>query len=287
MSELTVGDIRPFLDLALLSPIFSESETIASSLRNLLGSVGAPITPETDAALTIIEANPILIEVGFAEFRAAIEGLPDETLLTEISGLPGTDAPVGGGDGPVGGDPVTDENGNLVGSFELPFSGIEFVVSGDTVTVIGDGINEELVGLDRITFSDGVYYLDGTEAPGLVRTAYDALLGRDTPDGAGFDFWVDAIEADAANLFALTEDFVRTDAFQTAYGDALDNAGELVSRVYENLLGRAADAEGSAFWTGYIEANGLDVVDEVFAFFLQSEELQNRVTENFSDGFFI
>lgn len=299
MSTLTIGDVRPFLSLVTALPIFDNSDTIAGSLRSLLESTGAPITSETDTALSIIEQNPILIAVGFAEFQAAINGLPDSTLLSDIPQFSGIGGASGGntdsGDpGTAPSDPgtdpgvTTDANGNQVQSFTLPFSEIQFNVNGDTVTVVGAGINQQLVGLDRVTFEDGTYYLDGEETPGVVKTAYSALLGAPNPDGPGFEFWVNTIEQDAlSNYFAMTEAFVQTDAFQQVYGDVLNDTGALLDRVYQNLLGRTADEAGKAFWESYLSENGIDTLDETLAYFLQSDEMQTLVGTTLSDGFFV
>lgn len=50
MNELTVGDIRPLLTLALNSPILNDSEGIASQLRAILTGLGVPITAELEAS---------------------------------------------------------------------------------------------------------------------------------------------------------------------------------------------------------------------------------------------
>ena len=91
MKELTVGDIRPLLTLAVNSPILNDSEGIASQLRGILAGLGVPVTAELEASLSLIEANPVLVSAGVAELRSAIENLPEElkmaVTLREIDGM--------------------------------------------------------------------------------------------------------------------------------------------------------------------------------------------------------
>ena len=296
MEELTVGDIRPLLSLIANNPLLDDSQGLASQLRGLLESLNVPITPELDQSLTLIEANPVLIDAGVAEFRAAIEGLPDSTLLSDVPGF-GSGS---GGDTPSDPDPVlptdpitpidsVDDDGNQIASFTLPFSETTIDVSGDTVVVTIPGQEAQtLVGLDRLEFDDGTYYLDVQQEPGLLKGAYDALLGRDAPDAAGFDFWLDLLEGDTVDLFALTESFAKTDSFAQQYGSFLSDTNALLDEIYLNLFNRAVDDTGRAFWSDYLETNGVaDTVDEAFAYMLQSDEFKTVVGTSLDNGFFI
>lgn len=295
MEELTVGDIRPLLTLVANNPLLDDSGSIASQLRSLLTATGVPITGELAQALDIIEQNPVLIDAGVAEFRAAIESLPDSTLLSEVPGFAGS---VGGGDGGSdGGDdggfdiPVTvvDADGNEVVTYTLPFSGTTISVSGDNVTVSIPGQDAQVLsGLDRIEFTDGTYFLDVEDGPGVLKGAYDALLGRGQPDAEGFDFWLGVLESNAADLFDLTEAFVQTDSFAEQYGALLNNAEDLLNEIYINLFNRVADQPGLAFWSNYLESNGVaDTVDEALAYMLQSDEFQTLIGTTLDDGFFV
>lgn len=292
MAELTVGDIRPLLTLAANNPLLNDSESIASQLRGILTGLGVPITSELDAALSLIEANPVLVSAGVAEFRAAIEGVPDSTLLSALTGLgDGSEGGDTGGDGGVGGDVslVQDANGNTVKTFELPFSGTTIAVSESEVTVTVPGSAPQvLVGLDRLEFSDGTFFLDIQDGAGLVKKAYDALLGRDAPDAAGFDFWLDLYEAGTINTFALTSAFTQSDAFTQKYAAVLTDYDALLDAFYQNLYGRAADDAGKTFWTNFLENNGgAEAVDEALAYMMQSDEFGTIVGNSFADGVFV
>ena len=292
MAELTVGDVRPLLTLAANNPLLDDSASIASQLRGILTGFGVPITPELEATLTLIESNPVLISAGTGEFRSAIANLPDSTLLSEVSGLGGS----GGGDGSTGGDTTggtpeitKDANGNDVQTFTLPFSGTTIAINGDNVSVTLPGAQPQvLVGLERLEFTDGTLFLDVKEGAGLVKAAYDALLGTDKSDAAGFDFWVDLYKAGTIDTFKLTNAFTQTEAFTQQYGAVLNDSEALVSSLYQNLLKRQVDADGLAFWKAYLDSNGIaETVDDALAYMMQSEEFAALVGTSFSDGIFV
>eukprot|EP00521_Asterionellopsis_glacialis_P002356 CAMPEP_0195258804 /NCGR_PEP_ID=MMETSP0706-20130129/7601_1 /TAXON_ID=33640 /ORGANISM="Asterionellopsis glacialis, Strain CCMP134" /LENGTH=306 /DNA_ID=CAMNT_0040312211 /DNA_START=1458 /DNA_END=2380 /DNA_ORIENTATION=- len=271
--------------------IFNNSESIAAQLRSLITSLNVPITSELDAALTIIEQNPILIELGVDEFNAGVAGFPDSTPLSDIPAFSGVGGNSGGG-GVITPPTVTvDPNGNEIQRSPFPtliYSGASIVITGETVTVTSEGgETQNLVGLDRIVFDDGTLYLDTQDGAGALKTAYNAVLGVSTPDAAGFGFWLNEIESGSSTLFSVMEAFVRTESFNAKYGDKLTDTSALLDAFYMDIFGREADAAGKAFWQEYIENGGLDVLDETLAYFLQSDEVTNIIGSNFSDGIFI
>lgn len=296
MSTLTVGDIRPFFNIALASPLFSNAGTLAAQLRSILEAFPVPITAETSAALDVIEANPILVQIGFDELRSALDGLPDSTLLSDVPQFAsiGGDGSTGGGgstgdDGSTGGSSTTtDAFGNKVDTFTLPFSGATIQVSGETVTVTPQGgPPQTLTGLDRLEFTDGTLFLDVNDGAGALAEAYTSLLGRG-PDAAGFDFWLNALEAKTVDLQQVMEAFVATDDFQQKYAAELNDTGALLDQFYLNIFNRTADEAGKVFWTNAIEDNGgLDFLDETLALMLQSDEFATLIGVQFSDGIFV
>ena len=281
MEELTVGDIRPLLTLIADNPLLNDSEGLASQLRSIITSLGVPITAELDAALTAIEANPILISAGVEELRSAIADLPDSALISEIEGLSSVD--------PISPEITQDANGNAIQSFQLPFSGTTISIEADEVTVTIPGEEpQKLVGLDRLEFIDGTLFLDVEDGAGLVKTAYEALLGNAQPDAEGFDFWLNLYEGGTINTFALTNAFTQTEAFSQQYEAVLSDSESLIRSIYQNLFDREADDAGLNFWTEYLDLNGIaSSVDEALAYMMQSDEFAQLVGTTYSDGVFV
>jgi hypothetical protein len=79
---------------------------------------------------------------------------------------------------------------------------------------------------------------------------YEAYFGRG-PDTGGLAFWVGLIRSGTPTA-NVSDAFAGSPEFLARYG-ALNNA-EFVDRVYRNVLERAPDAAGAAFWTGVLDA---------------------------------
>ena len=88
------------------------------------------------------------------------------------------------------------------------------------------------------------------------------------PDYAGLDFWLRYRRA-GHTLDEISAFFAQSAEFQTNYG-ALDN-GQFVTLVYQNVLGRAPDAGGFAFWKNELDT-GARTRGQVMLGFSESEE---------------
>jgi hypothetical protein len=93
-----------------------------------------------------------------------------------------------------------------------------------------------------------------------VSQLYVSLFGR-APDGEGLGFWVNAL--DSGKTIAQVAQEMYATAPARAYYPAFATNGEIIATFYQNVLGRAADAEGLAFWTA--ELNTAATKGEVFA----------------------
>ena len=80
---------------------------------------------------------------------------------------------------------------------------------------------------------------------------YEAYFDR-APDAGGLTFWREQ-RAGGRSLDSVSDEFARSPEFTTTYGDLGDEA--FVDLVYRNVLDRAPDAGGKAFWLDQL-ANG-------------------------------
>ncbi len=81
---------------------------------------------------------------------------------------------------------------------------------------------------------------------GQILRLYGATLGR-SPDIPGFAGWVDAIASGAKTLSNVAEGFIGSAEFAAIYG-ANPTDANFVTLLYNNVLRRAPDAAGQAFW---------------------------------------
>ncbi|NBP38539.1 MAG: DUF4214 domain-containing protein, partial [Betaproteobacteria bacterium] len=100
-----------------------------------------------------------------------------------------------------------------------------------------------------------------------VVAVYDAFVGR-LPDEAGFRFWTNSLRA-GESLGKLVEGFLGSGEFA---GLAQSSNNSLyVAALYDRVLGRSADSQGQAYWTGLLERGAISRKDLALSF-LQSTE---------------
>ncbi len=103
-----------------------------------------------------------------------------------------------------------------------------------------------------------------------VARLYFAYFDR-IPDFEGLDYWVEVFQASGA-LAGMSQAFADSLEFASMYGELSDE--DFVDLVYQNVLGRSADAEGRAYWAGQLAA-GMSR-GEMMAGFSESEEYRTR-----------
>ena len=108
---------------------------------------------------------------------------------------------------------------------------------------------------------------------------YQAAFNR-VPEASGENFWVDACAAGRLTLQDAARNFADSGEFQNQYhvnASAPINAVVLTA-FYQNILGRAPDAAGYAFWL-----NSGQNVGQVLNFFAQSSEFKTSSAEFISN----
>lgn len=80
---------------------------------------------------------------------------------------------------------------------------------------------------------------------------FSAFFLRD-PDEGGRVYWTERYTDGVLSLPGVATNFAASPEFRSRYGELTD--AEFVDLVYENVLGRPADAGGKAFWVGKLES---------------------------------
>ena len=125
--------------------------------------------------------------------------------------------------------------------------------NGD-LTLIHRGQTDTARGVAEMRFIDGRMVLDANDPAAAVTRLYQASLGR-PPDQGGLNFWIGAVQA-GAPLADLATAFLASPEFATRFGTGLPN-DSFVTALYQNVLGRAPDVGGLAFWTGNLDRGAL------------------------------
>lgn len=84
-----------------------------------------------------------------------------------------------------------------------------------------------------------------TETQASAVRMYEALLGR-SADQAGTHYWLDNVAANGGNVTSVASAFLASSEYQSKMGGASD--ATFVQSLYQNMLGRSADAAGLAYW---------------------------------------
>jgi hypothetical protein len=84
-------------------------------------------------------------------------------------------------------------------------------------------------------------------------------------------YWTHALES-GATLPQLAAGFIASNEFQQRY-DSVHTSADFISLLYQNVLDRAPDAQGLAYWVGALDHAGTPRAD-VLAFFSESPENQ-------------
>jgi 2',3'-cyclic-nucleotide 2'-phosphodiesterase (5'-nucleotidase family) len=103
------------------------------------------------------------------------------------------------------------------------------------------------------------------ESADAIGRLYDAAFDR-AADGSGFAHWLE--QDDALTVTDIAARFIDSAEFNNLHGELTD--GEFVDLMYANVLDRAADDAGRAYWVGELEEGAAEAV--VMVGFTESEE---------------
>ena len=99
-------------------------------------------------------------------------------------------------------------------------------------------------GLERIEFTDATLIRAEGADISQIDHLYEEVLGR-MPDPEGLTYWVEQMNQ-GASLQDVAQALAESTEFKQLYGTPSDE--QLVQEMYESILGRAPDAEGSSYW---------------------------------------
>lgn len=144
--------------------------------------------------------------------------------------------------------------------------------STNGVTVSGSGVNDVLVNVERVQFSDRAMAVDLADGHGgQLYRLYEVAFDR-TPDPSGLGFWLSALDR-GVTLKSIAGSFITSPEFLKLYGQT-DNAAYL-TLLYANALGREPDAPGFAWHLNNLE-HGL-AREQVLLDFSESVEFKASV----------
>lgn len=197
-----------------------------------------------------------------------------------ILGFDGSDTIVGGAgnDSINGGSGIDTSNYTGVRSnFNITNSPSGFTLTDKT----GAEGADTLVNVERIKFADTNFALDVVGVGGQVYRIYQAAFDR-KPDLVGLGYWMSMMDK-GMSLKEVAGGFAGSPEFSAVFGANPGNA-QIVNNFYQNVLHRAGDPVGLAFWVDVLDSKR-DTVAGVLAGFSESPENQAALLGVIGNGF--
>jgi serralysin len=141
-----------------------------------------------------------------------------------------------------------------------------------------DGV-DTLLNVERVKFTDitKAFDIDGDAGQGY--RLYQAAFNR-TPDTSGLTYWVNQMDH-GESLHDLAQAFASSQEYQSTFGltSAFEN---VIAKFYSNVLGRAPDAAGLAYWVS-VGQSGTSIID-LLSTFSESSENKAHVESAVANG---
>lgn len=131
-------------------------------------------------------------------------------------------------------------------------------------------MNVTLESVERIQFSDGTLALDVSATAGAVYRLYQAAFAR-TPDSEGLAHNIQHVDR-GLSLQQLSAAFIGSQEFIKKYGQNTSDTA-FINSLYNNILGRDADAAGLAGWQQRLNSGEFDRAGVLIGF---SESPENN-----------
>ncbi|VVO43121.1 DUF4214 domain-containing protein [Pseudomonas fluorescens] len=150
----------------------------------------------------------------------------------------------------------------------------EYSQTDHTFTLTNAQTSKEtkLVGVERVEFNDGKRLaLDIEGNAGQTYRLYKAAFDR-VPDKEGLGFWIGQLDK-GVSIDSVAAGFVASQEFQTINGASPSNL-QLVTSLYQHILGRAPDQSGLDLWTAQLDNHALDASHLLINF---AESNENKI----------
>jgi serralysin len=152
-------------------------------------------------------------------------------------------------------------------------------LQGAAVIATGPDGSDTLMNVERLQFDDGWRAFDSQGAGGQAFRLYQAAFDRQ-PDAGGLGWWIRTLDQ-GVRLVDVSQHFIDSPEFAIRYG-SLDTTG-FVTQLYANVLHRAPDGGGLAYWVANLSGSAIDRAG-VLMYFSESDENQAALIGVIQDG---
>lgn len=258
------GVVAASFDLGRDPHVRTDGQHLILDLPGLLFPGGRYTVEVPAGALTDQSGNPIAAgRLPLTVPKAAAPGAGNDVLAGGSAGVL---------DGGAGIDTVVYRGART--SYEVHRTADGAIVSSTAGT-------DHLANVERIMFGGGGAWAVDVDGPaGQLYRLYQAAFGR-PPDPSGIGYWLSALDR-GASLPAVARTFLDSPEFNGTYGSLLSNA-QFLDQLYHNVLHRAGEAEGTAYWTHVLDIGAARA--DVLLAFADSKENVTLTGGALADGF--
>ena len=243
--------------ITLVAPNTSATFSLSSDGHKLVYLSAAPGTYDYGMVLATVSGD-----------FGSNTGLTGTTKADKLTGTAGNDQITGGG----GNDSIDGGAGLDTAIYAGKRANFTIAKQNDGSYTVTDKTGVEgtdtLVNVERLQFADVNVALDGGGTAGQAYRIYQAAFNR-APDQRGLGYWIAQMDK-GATLGQVADGFLHSTEGQKLFGTAPTNAA-LVNSLYQNVLHRAGDAGGAAYWNDILDSHRATQA-EVLGQFAESAE---------------
>ena len=178
---------------------------------------------------------------------------------------------------------------NTSKTFEKEFEEYEFFRRSDgSIEIKTEAGFDDITGIPKLQFADkavsAIAEIEATfdqvkakdDVTGKMFRVYNAAFNR-FPDSDGLEYWIEKNSSGENTERQVAESFLASSEFKEKYGEDVSNE-QYVNNLYNNILGRDADADGYNYWVGQLNS-GIEDRSELLLGFAESSENQLLFSE--------
>jgi hypothetical protein len=158
-------------------------------------------------------------------------------------------------------------------------SNYRLIATNDGIAVSAPSGVHDLVGVERVVFSDLSVAFDISGNAGQVYRLYQAAFDR-RPDSGGLGYWIAQMDR-GVSLHDVANGFLSSAEVSARFGASQTDA-DFVKSLYADVLHRAPDQSGADYWAGVLQG-GTSRAD-VLCVFSESAENQAAVIGQIGHG---
>jgi len=274
-----VNSYRTYFDLGGIDTVNLSNYTAGAYLHLGTSILGAQYLTGVsmslaDRQLMLAGNAPQSLRWFYGDFENALGGVGSDV----ITGSALNNAITGAG----GNDLIDGGNGIDLAIYSNAASNYTTRISSSNSTVSDKTANRDgtdtLTNVERLKFSDTHIALDvgPTQNAGSVYMLYKAAFNR-APDASGMGYWLAQKDGGSNIVTNIAQGFVNAPEFVAKYGTNPTNAS-YVDKLYQNVLGRAGESGGVAYWNQQLDAGNISKAAVLVQFATLAEGAANVAT---------